>query len=120
MWNKCIKNYFYLYVGLLNKNYVCNTCQFIVKVKSCDYTEFQRIDSILFELTQFNVTVCCMYCPSGISKNDILLLTERHKDASNRLLSFILSGNFNINLLDQDSDISTDFINDLHSLSLLL
>ena len=39
-----------------------------------------------------------MYCPSGTPKNNILLLTERFKEGSNRYSYVILGGDFNINI----------------------
>ena len=98
--------------------YVHNSLQYIVKDRSCDHPISTNIDYLLVELTKINITLCCIYYPSRTKLNDINRTLEQLKTNSCAQSKLIIGGDYNINLLDSNSDTSLEFIDNVHSLSL--
>ena len=98
--------------------YVHNSLQYIVKDRSCDHPISKNIDYLLVELTKSNITLCCIYCPPKTKLNDINRTLEQLKTNSCAQSKLIIGGDYNINLLDSNFDISLEFIDNVHSLSL--
>ena len=98
--------------------YVHNYIQYIVEDRSWDHPISANINYLLVELTKINITLCCIYCPPKTKLNDINRTHEQLKTNSCAQSKLIIGGDYNINLLDSNSDISLKFIDNVHSLSL--
>ena len=59
-----------------------------------------------------------IYCPPKTKLNDINKMLQQLKTSSCAPSKLIIGGDYNINLLDSNSDISLEFIDNIHSLSL--
>ena len=94
----------------------------MVTNKSCDHVETHNIDYLLLELTQLNISFCCMNCSPNTPIYDIPLTIEQLKLMSMPHLPFLLGGDFNVNLLNSNTDACLDFINNIiiYSLGLYL
>lgn len=57
-----------------------------------------------------------MYCPPGTKQSDIINTITLLKEASNAKTSFIVGGDFNVDLFDSQSDSILEFHNSLFSL----
>jgi hypothetical protein len=98
--------------------FVNNLLHYVIKDRLCDHTDNNNIDYLLIELPKVNIMLCCMYCPPNTRLDHIIALLERNKAFSNPRTLFIAGGDYNINLLDESSDISVDFLDNIHSLGL--
>ena len=85
--------------------------------KSCNHNYTNNIVSILIALSQFNVAICCMYCPSQTKLTNTINTISALRERLNGRSRFVVTGDFNINILN-DTNFSTDFLNELHALSL--
>ena len=95
--------------------YVHNSLQYIVKDRSCDHPISTNIDYLLVELTKINITLCCIYCPPKTKLNDINRTLAQLKTNSCAQSKLIIGGDYNINLLDSNSDISLEFIDNVYT-----
>ena len=77
-----------------------------------------NIDYILIELLQYDIALCCMYCPPKTDLTDIVSIISDLKTKVNCKFNFIATGDFNINLLDITSSLSNEFLNNLYELGL--
>ena len=98
--------------------YVHNSVNFVVKDKSYDHGALKGIDYLLIELLQLKMSLCCMYCPPSTPLRNILSILEQVKATCALNTALVVGGDFNINLLDTTAEISSDFLNELHNLSL--
>jgi hypothetical protein len=89
-----------------------------VKDKSCDHDVLHGIDYLLIELLHLKISLCCMYCPPNTSLTNILSTLEQVKVICAPNTALVVGGDFNINLLDTAAETPTEFLNELHSLSL--
>ncbi len=98
--------------------YICDSVKYCINVKSCEQMvpNAANIDFLLLELTEFNMAVCCLYCPPGTKPTDILKLIDFLKSCT-KMSHFVAGGDFNINLL-VDNNLSLEFLNSLHTVSL--
>ena len=96
--------------------YVHNSLKFSIKNRSSDQLNFSNIDFILIHLIENNLLLCCLYCPPKCRLHDVILLIESLRSTSNHL-PLIFGSDFNINLLD-DNEISTSFLNSIHTIGL--
>ena len=71
----------------------------------------------MIALSQFNVAICCMYCPSQTKLTNTINTISALRERLNGRSRFVVTGDFNINILN-DTNFSTDFLNELHALSL--
>ncbi len=96
--------------------YIHKSVQCVILYKSCDATSNSNIDVLVVKLLQLNLVVCCMYCPPGTEAAQIVAEIDNHKSLVNPLESFIVGGDFNINLLDDGP--SLDFISNVYTIGL--
>ena len=73
---------------------------------------------MLLKLLEFNFILFTIYCPSKIHLTNIIKLTEHLKYFCTIKLH-LTEEDFNINLLDDTSKISSDFLHNLHSSRLI-
>ena len=98
--------------------YIHKDVHYNVVDKSCNHNDLHKIDYILTELVQYNIFLCCMYCPPKTDLNVISHLINDLKMKTNHKSNFLITGDFNVNLLDITSCAINDFLNELHSHSL--
>ena len=91
--------------------YLHNSVQYCVRVKSCDRGDNQAFDFIVIELIEYKVGICYMYCPPGSKSVDIFNTVEKLKSRINSKFQFIVRGDYNVNLIKDDTDIAMEFIN---------
>ncbi len=120
-----INNYFCVSSPRLQRGggvamYLHNSVQYSVKLKSCERVvdAYHNIDFLILEILSLNITLCCMYCPPNTNLAHILTLIEHLKSKSNPRTSFVIGGDFNINLLASDTELSLEFLNSIHALGL--
>ena len=71
----------------------------------------------MIALSDFYVTICCMYCPPQTKLTDIIDTISALRERLNGRFRFVVTGDFDINILN-DTNLSSDFLNELHALSL--
>jgi len=98
--------------------YLHNSVQYSITDKSCNHKLLYNIDYILIDLMQFNLALCCLYCPPKTEVTDVIKVISLLKLKSNCKRPFIAAGDFNINLLEESNNFNADFVNDLLSYSL--
>lgn len=99
--------------------YIHSTLQYLVKGKSCDLSiNNNNIDYLVCELPELKITLVCMYCPPGTDSAVITSVVSNLKDNSDTKTSFIIGGDFNINLLDSQTESVLEFLNSMFSISL--
>jgi hypothetical protein len=98
--------------------YIHNSLHYLIKSKSCNVISNNGIDFVMCEFSQLRITLACMYCPPGTKHLDIINTITLLKEASNAKTSFIVGGDFNVNLFDSQSDSILEFLNSLFSLGL--
>ena len=75
-----------------------------------------NIDFSLLELTSVNNALCCMYCPPKIKPNEITAVIEYLKSLTK--FPLVVSGDFNVNLLEENNNVVIEFVNSLHLINL--
>ncbi len=98
--------------------YLHNSIKFCLRAKSCNQVVQSNIDYIIVELLQYNITLCCICCLPKTNVIDIITVIDKLKFQSNHKSHFVFAGDFNINLLDETTSFFSDFVDDLHTLSL--
>ncbi len=99
--------------------YLHDSIKYSMKVKSSvQPVVCHTVEYLAVELLDYKIMLCCMYCPPNSSLADIMAVITYFKTLLSKKFSLIIGGDFNINLLDIDSDLVSDFLNNLHSLSL--
>lgn len=97
--------------------YLHDTVHYQIISKSSNHNFTNNIDYILITLSQFNVAICCMYCPPQTKLIDIMHAISALKEQVDHKFRFVVTGDFNINMIN-DTNLSTDFLNEMHALSL--
>ena len=65
----------------------------------------------MIALSQFNVAICCMYCPPQTKLTGIIDTISTLRERSNGRSRFVVTGDFNIKILNY-TNLSTDFLNE--------
>ena len=71
----------------------------------------------MITFSQFDVAICCMYCPPQTKLTDIIDTINALREKLHGRSRFVVTGHFHINILN-DTNLSTDFLNELNVLSL--
>ena len=98
--------------------YIHSSISYHVIDKSCFNNTLNNIDYVLIELPAYHIVLCCMYCPPKTKPAEIVNLITLLKSKFLHTSHFVCTGDFNINLLDENTCFANDFLNDLHDLSL--
>jgi hypothetical protein len=98
--------------------YLHNDVHYRVTDRSNNQNSTHNIDYLLVEPQQLGIALCCMYCPPKSKLTDISHIITKLKEQVNNKFCFVAAGDFNINLLNDSTNLSNDFLDELHALSL--
>lgn len=98
--------------------YIHNSLQYNITYKSSNHPgQFKNIDYLLIELLHSNISLACIYNPDKNLSN-LISSIEHIKSLLHPAARLIIGGDFNIDLIDNNSALATDFLDSLHALSL--